>query len=73
VLKMDLNDYYEEILNPNELINNFENLLEFEKWCLLGSILDLEECLKVFVHHELYEHCAVIRNVLEDKKDETNR
>lgn len=70
---MDLNDYYEEILNPNELINNFENLLEFEKWCLLGSILDLEECLKVFVHHELYEHCAVIRNVLEDKKDETNR
>ena len=67
---MELNDYYEEILNPNELINNFENLLEFEKWCLLVSILDLEECLKVFVHHELYEHCVVIRNVLEDKKDE---
>lgn len=67
---MDLNDAYDEILNPNELINNFDNLLEFEIWCLQGSILDLEECLKVFVHHELYEHCAVIRNVLEDKKNE---
>ena len=67
---MDLNDAYDEILNPNELINNFDNLLEFEIWCLQCSVLDLEECLKLFEAHELYEHCVIIRNVLEDKKNE---
>ena len=64
---MDLNDYYEQILSPNELINNFDTLLEFEQWCLLGSVLDLEEGLKVFEAHELYEHCAIIKKCIDAK------
>lgn len=66
---MGLDEEYEKILNPNELIKNFETYDVFEEWCTSGSVLDLEEALKVFEAHELYEYCAIIKAVIDFKTE----
>lgn len=64
----DLDDIYEQILEPKEFVKNFNDMLEFRIWCFEGSILDLKEMLVYFVNDELYEHCVIIKEVMDIKK-----
>lgn len=57
------------ILNPFELVKYFKSDEEFMSWCETGTILDLTETLKVFEGHEMYEHCQLIKNVIDEKID----
>jgi hypothetical protein len=64
----DLNDLYETILNPLNFVEYFKTMDEFRMWASEGDILDLEEAIKVFEKYELYEHCAVMLELLNEKK-----
>ena len=58
---------YQAITNPVEFIKNFKTTDLFYDWCNEGSITDLKACLKVFEKAEVYEHCAIIRDCIQDK------
>lgn len=55
---------YNELIRPDNFINNFQNMLEFEEWCYIGTIEDLEAALTEFEKYELYEYCNVIKSVM---------
>jgi hypothetical protein len=57
------------MIRPDNFVNNFENMLEFEEWCYIGTIEDLEATLVEFEKYELYEHCQVIKSVIQSLKD----
>jgi hypothetical protein len=63
---MIIDEQYEQIMNPFEFIKNFKDLDDFREWALDGSILDLQEAIKVFQEHELYEHCAIMQKLIDD-------
>lgn len=65
ILKM-INKQYEQIMNPVEFIKNFKDLDDFKEWALDGSILDLQEAIKVFKEHELYEYCSIMQKLIDD-------
>lgn len=65
---MDKEHYYSTILeNPKKYLNSFNSIKEFKRECELCSILDLQEVLKVFESHELYEACAIVKKILDKK------
>lgn len=64
---MNIDESYEYILQPDELIKHFESFDVFEEWCTEGSVLDLQEALKVFEEYELYEYCAIMKAVIDFK------
>jgi hypothetical protein len=65
---MNINNKYSQLLQPIEFVKNFSTMSSFKSWCEMGEIADLKSCLHVFVAHELYEHCQIIRDVITDKK-----
>lgn len=66
---MDDNEdtYYMILYTPQEYIKSFKTMNDFRVACEPCSVLDLDELLNVFEEHELYEHCAVIKDVLDAK------
>lgn len=66
----ELNQSFEEILYPPNLIKNFSSMEEFAEWTKTGLIEDIEEMRKEFEKAELYEHLVIIREVLNIKKHE---
>lgn len=68
----ELDELYEQILQPHVLVAYFRDDDEFTSWVETGDVLDLHEALKVFQQHELYEHCAIIKKVLDEKIDAIN-
>lgn len=69
---MDINEQYEQILRPDKLIKHFDTMDCFSSWCSEGSVLDLTEALKVFEAYELYEHCAIIKHIIDEKNNIIN-
>ena len=65
----ELDNVYVVLLNPQELVKYFKDDAEFENWCETGEVFDLSETLKVFESHEMYEHCAIIKKVMDQKID----
>jgi len=63
-----LNDMFETLLHPPNLIQQFETLLEFKAWTETGTIEDINEMRKEFEPHELYDHLIIIRDVIRQKK-----
>lgn len=61
-----INEQYEKIMNPVEFVKNFKDLDDFREWALDGTILDLQEAIKVFQEYELYEYCAVMKKLIDD-------
>lgn len=57
---------YNKLIKPDNFIKQFNNLFEFEEWCYIGTIEDLEATLKEFEKYELYEYCSVIKSVIQD-------
>ena len=65
---MIIKDGYKQILQADEFIKNFDTMEGFKNWCLTGDEDDLNEALKVFEAYELYEHCKVIKDVIDELK-----
>jgi hypothetical protein len=67
LMLMEIDDQFQELLRPEKFVKNFNTMQCFENWCTSGDIEDLEETLVVFGAYELYEHCAIIKKVINDK------
>jgi len=63
-----LNDLYLELINPNNIITHFKSYLEFKSWCEAGDIEALESALKAFEFEELYLHCKIILDTINECK-----
>ena len=59
-----LDHQYNELIRPDNFIQHFKNMREFEEWCYIGTIEDLKDTLKEFEKYELYEYCSVIKSVI---------
>ena len=64
----ELNQAYEGLIQPDKLINHFKTDEEFVQWLFYGDLLDLYATLKAFEDMEMYEHCAIIRDVIRYKE-----
>ena len=64
---MHINSQYERILNPVELVKEFETMYDFRIWCYDGTVEDLDVSIKAFESYELYEHCAIMLSVRNNK------
>tara|TARA_R110000782_G_scaffold269995_1_gene369225 strand:- start:208 stop:432 length:225 start_codon:yes stop_codon:yes gene_type:complete len=59
-------DYYLELISPNNIIDSFKTLVEFESFCETRSAEYLNDMLEDFTLHEKYEQCCVIRDTIND-------
>lgn len=50
------------IIRPSQY--KFESKAEFIEWCKMGTKQDLQAALKEFEKDELYEYCAIMRDIL---------
>ena len=63
-------DDYEQLLNPVEFIKNFKDKDDFRGWVMEGSIEDIRAAIKAFEKCELFEHCAIMMDVIKHKQNE---
>jgi len=64
----DIVKMYDDLIMPVNWIKIFPTMEDFRKWILLGTIQDIERTIKEFEEYELYEHCAVMLDVLKERK-----
>lgn len=64
----DINEKYKDITDPKNWVKMFPTIESFKKWVMIGTLKDIECTLKEFEKAELYEYCAVILEVINDKK-----
>ena len=62
-----LNQAYEEMCNPR-YIRSIQSDEQFEQWCNIGSVQDLECALIVFEKAEMYEDCLIIKRIINEKE-----
>ena len=60
---------YEELAKPENWVKLFPDMTSFKKWIKMGSMSEIQTTLKNFEEAELYEHCAVILEVLNERKE----
>jgi len=61
---------YSKLVQPSKLIELFNSPQEFKEWTELGTVSDLRACLIAFEQDELYDHCIVIKETLNQKENE---
>lgn len=66
MLSLDLKNKH--LLKADVFVKEFKTLDDFREWALDSSIKDLKECIKVFEGYELYEHCAIMKKLIDDLK-----
>ena len=59
---------YEELAKPENWVKLFPDMTSFKKWIKLGSMSEIQTTLKSFEEAELYEHCAIILEVINERK-----
>lgn len=67
-----LQQEYNKMIRPDNFVKNFNSMWEFEEWCYIGTIEDLQATLVEFEKYELYEYCGVIKSVIRSLKDSRN-
>jgi len=64
-----LNQAYEEMIDPRYM-RSIQNDEQFNQWCDLGTVQDLECALVVFENAEMYEDCIIIKNKIYEKTND---
>lgn len=64
-----INELYQGIILPTQFVKNFKSKEEFRTWAKLGTINDLKQCIHVFENYELYEHCAIMQDAIDERVD----
>lgn len=59
---------YSLLVQPKKLIEYMSTPEEFIEWANLGTQSDLRSALIAFEKDELYDHCIILKQVLESKK-----
>ena len=62
-------DALEELIRPSNIIKHLKTDEEFKQWAREGTIKDLESAIKLFEEDELYEHCKLLMDVIQEKRD----
>jgi len=62
-------DALEELIRPSNIIKHLKTDDEFKQWAREGTIKDLESAIKLFEEDELYEHCKLLMDVIQEKRD----
>lgn len=65
--KDDIDLVYQEIISPENFIQNFASKEEFILWLEKGTKKDLECTLERFQEQEMYEQCSIIRDFINKK------
>lgn len=61
---------YQNIIDPINFVKNFPTREHFTQWARMGDINDLKDAIRTFEYYELYEHCAIMQWVIDEKVDE---
>lgn len=67
-----LEEHYSQLVQPNKLIEMFKSREEFIEWAELGTASDLRAALIAFERDELYDHCKMLKMVLDQKEQTFN-
>jgi hypothetical protein len=65
-----LEQSYQKIMDPINFVKNFPTREHFKQWARTGMINDLKNEILTFERYELYEHCAMMQDVIDEKVDE---
>ena len=65
----ELEKGYEQIIQAENFVKNFRTLKDFEIWASHPEATkeDLKACLEVFEQSELYEHCAILKRLYDER------
>ena len=64
----ELEQMYLDLIQPNKLIQHFPTDMEFVEWLNLGTTDELQWCLKAFEKAELFSHCTLIKQQLDNRE-----
>jgi len=64
----DLEKKYSELINPNKMIELFNTDQEFKEWAEMGTPEDIRATLIAFEKEELFNHCIILKEVLNTKE-----
>ena len=64
----DIEEIYLELISPQNFRSNFKTKRAFIEWLEFGTIKDLECTLEKFVEAQMFEDCALIRDMINNKK-----
>ena len=64
----DLEKKYSELINPNKMIELFNTDQEFKEWAEMGTPEDIRAALIAFEKEELFNHCIILKEVLNTKE-----
>lgn len=64
----DLESKYSELINPKRLIQMFDTDDEFTEWAEMGTPEDIRAALMAFEKEELFNHCIILKRVLNTKE-----
>lgn len=59
---------HSQLIQPQKLVDYFTTNEEFIKWAEGGTPSDLRACLMAFERAELFDHCKMIKEVLNQKE-----
>jgi len=62
-----LEQKYSELINPSKMIELFNTDQEFKEWAEMGTPEDLRAALIAFEKEELFNHCIILKEVLNNK------
>lgn len=60
-----INLQYENIIEPQNIRNQFKSNEEFTSWLETGTKEDIECTLQIFEEAELYKDCVIIKKILD--------
>ena len=63
-----LEQKYSELINPSKMIELFNTDQEFKEWAEMGTPEDIRAALIAFEKEELFNHCIILKEVLNTKE-----
>lgn len=67
---MNINDRYEELIEPSNFVMNFPDMDAFRGWCMRGSLSDLRDTRTAFERADMFEHLPIIQAAIDCRVDE---
>lgn len=64
----ELNNAYNDLIQPNKLIQRYKTPEQFVNYLGYCDLLDLYDMLRAFEEVEEYSYCAMIRDVIRYKE-----
>lgn len=56
------------LTKPCTIVDNLKSPASFKEWAREGTITQIKKALPLFEKEELYEHCKLLMDVIEEKR-----